>query len=85
MYGDFTVTQKSFEAFGDYVIRKLAVSMTSSEASSSEKPSTVTQFHFTRWTEKDHPQNCTSILDVIQEVNSVQMATGNKPIVVMCK
>ena len=84
-YGDFSVTQKTFDAYGDYVIRKLAVSMTSSEASLPEQSTTVTQFHFTRWTEKDHPQNCTSILDVIQEVNSVQMATGNKPIVVMCK
>ena len=84
-YGDFSVTQETFDAYGDYVIRKLGVSMTSSEASPSEPPTTVTQFHFTHWTEKDHPQNCTSILDVIQEVNSVQMATGNKPIVVMCK
>ena len=84
-YGDFSVTQDMFEAFGDYVIRKLRVSMTSSEATPSDPPTTVTQFHFTRWTEKDHPQNCSSILDIIQEVNSVQMATGNKPIVVMCK
>ena len=80
-YGDFTVTQQTFDAYGDYVVRKLSVAM----AASDEPPSVVTQFHFTRWTEKDPPQSPATILDVVQEVNAVQMASGNKPIVVMCK
>ncbi len=80
-YGDFTVTQQTFDAYGDYVVRKLSVAM----AASDEIPSEVTQFHFTRLTEKDPPQSPAAILDVVQEVNAVQMASGNKPIVVMCK
>ncbi len=63
------------------VVRKLSVVMTASD----ETPSAVTQFHFTRWTEKDPPRSPAAILDVVQEVNAVQMASGNKPIVVMCK
>ncbi len=80
-YGDFTVTQQTFDAYGDYVVRKLSVAMTASD----DNPSVVTQFHFTRWTEKDPPRSPAAILDVVQEVNAVQMASGNKPIVVMCK
>ena len=54
-------------------------------AASKDPPSVVTQFYFTRWTEKDPPQSPTAVLDILQEVNAVQMASGNKPIVVMCK
>ncbi|XP_064386533.1 sushi, von Willebrand factor type A, EGF and pentraxin domain-containing protein 1-like isoform X2 [Halichondria panicea] len=79
-YGDFTVTQQTFDAYGNYVVRKLSVAM----AASNEPPSVVTQFHFTRWTEKDPPQSPAAVLDIVQEVNAVQMASGNKPIVVMC-
>ncbi|XP_064386521.1 uncharacterized protein LOC135335055 isoform X2 [Halichondria panicea] len=79
-YGDFTVTQQTFDAYGNYVVRKLSVAM----AASDEPPSVVTQFHFTRWTEKDPPQSPAAVLDIVQEVNAVQMASGNKPIVVMC-
>ena len=44
-YGDFTVTQQMFDAYGDYIVRKLSIAM----AASDETPSVVTQFHFTRW------------------------------------
>ncbi len=54
-------------------------------AASDAPPCVVTQFHITRWTEKDPPQNPAALLDVVQEVNAVQMASGNKPIIVMCK
>ena len=68
MHGDFTVTQQTFDAYGDYIVRKLlSVSM----AASDEHPSVVTQFHFTRWTEKDPPQSPAAILDIVQEVNAV--------------
>ncbi|XP_064386538.1 sushi, von Willebrand factor type A, EGF and pentraxin domain-containing protein 1-like isoform X2 [Halichondria panicea] len=79
-YGDFTVTQQTFDAYGNYVVRKLSVAMAASDA----PPCVVTQFHITRWTEKDPPQNPAALLDVVQEVNAVQMASGNKPIIVMC-
>ncbi len=75
-YGDFTVTQQTFDAYGEYVVRKLSVAMTASN----DSPSVVTQFHFIRWTEKDPPRSPVAILDVVQEVNAVQMASGNKPI-----
>ena len=78
------VTQQSFQSCGEYDVRKLGVSLAQPDHPA-EPPSVVTQFHFTRWTEKELPQNTTPLLEVIQEVNSIQMASGNKPIVVMCK
>ena len=30
-YGDFTVTQQTFDAYGDYVVRKLSVAMEASD------------------------------------------------------
>ncbi len=83
-YGSFNVTQQSFESLGDYSARKLAVSLAERD-DPAEPPHVVTQFHFTRWTEKDPPQSTTALLEVVREVNSIQMASGNKPIVVMCK
>ncbi len=81
-YGDFDVTQQSFDSCGDYNVTKLSVSPT---GAADQPAAMVTLFHFTRWTEKNSPQNTTPLLEVIQEVNSIQMASGNKPIVVMCK
>ena len=81
------VTQHSIESSGDYVVRKLEVSRQSSEATNvSRDPSlVVTLFHFINWKEKELPHNISSVMDLIQDVNRVQMNTNNKSIVVMCK
>ena len=46
---------------------------------------TVTQFQYTAWPEDDVPQSTTGVLEVANLVQKVQMNTGNKPIVVLCK
>ena len=46
---------------------------------------TVTQFHYLKWPEDGVPQTTTGVLEVANLVQKVQMATGNKAIVVMCK
>ena len=46
---------------------------------------TVTQFHYTKWPEDGVPQSTTGVLEVANLVQKVQMSSGNKAIVVMCK
>ena len=46
---------------------------------------TVTQFQYVEWPEDGVPQSTTGVLEVANLVQKVQMSSGNKPIVVMCK
>ena len=46
---------------------------------------TVTQFQYLKWPEDGVPQSTTGVLEVANLVQKVQMGSGNKPIVVMCK
>jgi len=46
---------------------------------------TITQFQFVKWPENGVPRSTTEVLQVANLVQQVQMNTGNKPIVVMCK
>jgi protein tyrosine phosphatase len=85
-YGKYTITLTKQEIHGDYAIRKLEVidsqkSMTPSGPASL----TVTQFHYMNWPADGVPQSTTGILEVANLVQKVQMSSGNKAIVVMCK
>ena len=46
---------------------------------------TVTQFQYLKWPEDGMPQTTTGVLEVANLVQKVQMGSGNKAIVVMCK
>ena len=84
-YGNYTITLSKQDVRGDYAIRKLDISENQSRMFVNNAVFTVTQFHYIRWPEDGVPQTTTGVLEVANLVQKVQMNTGNKAIVVMCK
>ena len=63
--------------------RKMEV--TTESQSSGQTGFTLSQFQYVKWPEDGVPQTTTGVLEVANLVQKVQMGSGNKPIVVMCK
>jgi protein tyrosine phosphatase len=87
-YGKYSVTLTKLDVCNDYVIRKMDIMECQSQASATPScPAsfTVTQFQYMNWPEDSVPQSTTGILEVANLVQKVQMSSGNKAIVVMCR
>ena len=84
-YGKYTVTLTSQEVYSDYVTRKMHLEVATESQSSGQTGFTVTQFQYVKWPEHGVPQTTIGVLEVANLVQKVQMGSGNKPIVVMCK
>ena len=84
-FGKYTVTLTSQEICNDYAIRKMEVLGSEARMSVNQGAMTVTQFQYVEWPEDGVPQSTTGVLEVANLVQKVQMGSGNKPIVVMCK
>ena len=84
-YGKYSVTLKSQENSNDYIIRKMGIIENQATMSVSQTGFTVTQFQYVRWPEDGVPQSTTGVLEMANLVQKVQMGSGNKAIVVMCK
>ena len=84
-FGKYTVILTSQEICNDYAIRKMQVLESQARMSVSLSAMTVTQFQYAKWPEDGVPQSTTGVLEVANLVQKVQMGSGNKPIVVMCK
>ena len=46
---------------------------------------TITQIQYVKWPEDSVPQETTAVLEIANFVQKVQIMSGNKAIVVMCK
>ena len=87
-YGQITVKLLHEEAYGDYNLRKFEVNEEKSShanVAGVKTSFTVTQFHFMVWPEHETPPITSSLIELVDNVNKVQMGTGNRPIIVMCK
>ena len=84
-YGKYTVTLTKQEVNSDYIVRKMDITDSQSKMAVSSSGFTITQFQFLKWPEDGVPQSTTGVLEVANLVQKVQMNTGNKAIVVMCK
>ncbi len=84
-YGKFAVTFKDKKAFSGYVMRKFEIVEKQSRMSVTPTGTSITQFQYLRWQENAVPNSTSAILEIANLVQKVQMSTGNKPIVVMCK
>ena len=86
-FGKCTVTLTSQENNNDYIIRKIEISSSEncSRTSVSQSGFTVTQFQYVEWPEDRVPLVTTPVLEIANLVQKVQMGSGNKAIVVMCK
>ena len=81
----YTITLTSKETNNDYIIRKMEISESLSAMPVSQSGFTVTQFQYLKWPEDGVPLVTTPVLEIANLVQKVQMGSGNKAIVVMCK
>ena len=84
-FGKCTVTLTSLENYNDYIIRKMEILENNSRMSVSQSGFTVSQFQCVEWPEDGVPLVTTPVLEITNLVQKVQMGSGNKAIVVMCK
>ena len=84
-YGKLTVTLTDQKAFSEYVMRELEISEDQPRMSVMPTGYSVTQFHYLRWPEDSAPNTTSTILEIANLVQKVQMSTGNKAIIIMCK
>ena len=79
------MTLAAQKAFSEYVMRKLEVTEDQSRMSLTPTGFSVTQFQYLRWPEECVPHVTSTVLEIANLVQKVQMCTGNKAILVMCK
>ncbi len=85
-YGKYTVTLTSRRSMTDYIVRKVdIISESQSRMSVPQTGFSVTHIQYLRWMEDGVPIITSPVLEIANLVQKVQMASGNKPIVVMCK
>ena len=84
-YGKYQVLLTSEETEDEYIVRKMDISDSQATMSPGDNGFTVTQFQYVRWPEDGVPQSTTGVLEMANLVQKVQMGSGNKAIVVMCK
>lgn len=89
-YGKITVIKTADEEFEDYIMRKFEITGVPAKSlsvnSNNLSPSfIVTHFQYLNWTEEETPKDTASMIELVDKVNKVQMASGNKSITVMCK
>ena len=84
-YGQITVKLLSEDNYGDYNLRKFEINEDRAGVFGVKTSFTVTQFHFLVWPEHETPPITSSLIDLVNNVNKVQMGSQNKPMVVMCK
>ena len=85
VHGKVIITLVKEKVFNDYIIRKLQLHETRTRMSVAPDTITVTQFQHLSWMEDEIPDNTSSILEIANLIQKVQMGTGDKPIVIMCR
>ena len=83
-YGKITVKKTCEESHGDFILRRFEIDC-DKESTNIKTSITVNQLQFLAWPEHETPSNCSSLVELIEHVNEVQMRTENRPIIVMCK
>ena len=87
-YGKVMVKKVSQESRGNFVVRKFEIDEKKQATSSLLDVKTsfnVTQFQFLVWPECETPPITSALLELVDNVNKVQMGSGNRPMIVMCK
>ena len=84
-YGKYSVTLTKQEVCDDYAIRKMEITESQTRMSIGTAGFTVTQFHFMKWSQDGVPESTKGVLEVANLVQKVQINSGNKAMVVMCK
>ena len=86
MFGKVMVTKLSHEKRGDVVVRRFEIDEKKQSSLLDLKTAfIVTQFQFLVWKEDESPPIASHLVEMVDNVNKVQMGSGNRPMVVMCK
>lgn len=90
IYGKLTVKKLSQENFGDFILRKFEIDERKQDTTCTSQDRlktsfTITQIQFTVWPEYGTHPSTSSLVELVNRVNKVQMGTGNRPMIVMCK
>ena len=87
VYGKVTVKKLSQSKNGNVVMRTFEVDSTnqSSNYANIKSSFTITLFQFLAWKERECPTDVSSLLDLVENVNKLQMKSSSKPLIVMCK
>ena len=87
-YGHIMVKLLTEENYGNYDLRKFEISEDKTVHPGVQGVNTaftVTQLHFLVWPERETPPITSSLIELVENVNKVQMGAGNKPMIIMCK
>ncbi|XP_072180078.1 receptor-type tyrosine-protein phosphatase mu-like [Diadema setosum] len=91
--GNFSIFLSEEHTFSDHVIRELDVKMSTFTTlfnlqGRGEEKRTVTQFHYMSWSNKDVPENYTTLLDFVDVVlrhhATMPLSKRNRPMLVHC-
>jgi len=82
-FGQFTVTITSQDIQNGYILRKMDVVETVDENKTNKF--SVIHVQYLQWSEGGVPNTTATALEISDLVQKIQMSTGNKPVVVMCK
>ena len=85
-YGKLMIKKLSHEKRGDVIVRRFEIDEKKQSSLVDLKTAfTVTQFQFLVWKEDETPPITAHLIEMVDNVNKVQMGSGNRPMVVMCK
>ncbi len=85
-YGKYTVELTAQKNTSDYIIRKMYIlSESLSRMSVPQNGLSVTHIQYLKWMEDSVPTITSPVLEISNLIQSIQMGSGNRPIVVMCK
>ena len=88
IFGKVMVKVVSQEISADLIIRYLELTEYNPRPQSVTSRSgsmTVILFHCMQWPKHGSPQAISALLELMNNINRVQMASGNRPITVMCR
>ena len=85
IYGHISVKLLTEEKYGYCDSRKFEISEDHLGVEGAKTAFTVTQLHFLQWPEHGTLPVTSSLVELMDNVNRVQMRAGNKPMIVMCK
>ena len=82
-FGQFSVTITSQDIQTVYIMQKMDVAEMANESKTNKF--SVIHIQYLQWSEGGVPSTTATVLEIADLVQKIQMSTGNRPVVVMCK
>ena len=82
-FGQFSVTITSQDIQTVYIMRKMDVAEMANKSKTNKF--SVIHIQYLQWSEGGVPSTTATVLEIADLVQNIQISTGNRPVVVMCK